>query len=147
MNNNKILSLTLLAFSLIFTSLGATQLGVSNHVKENSISSRISAILKKRGVDEDAAENISSNFIDGDEELFMMMINNLENGCDVLKKNEILEYLSILALHKQSINLDSYSSLVGMVYKIKSEPLSKKTLKELENIATINSLYLQSFAA
>ncbi len=104
----------------------------------NTISSSIASILHKRGLDVDAAKDISNNFTD-DDNLFDLMIKNLENGCAILRKEEILEYLSTVALYRKNIDLTSYSCLFDMVYKVKQKPLNKKTLKQLDNIARKNN--------
>jgi len=42
-------------------------------------------------------------------------------------------------LRKQTVSLDSYSFLVGMVYEIKKRPLGDDTLNELRKIVAKNS--------
>ncbi len=138
MTKNNIISSTLLASALTLSSVGASTLSANQQIKKNRVSLNIATILHKRGLDKDAAYNISNNFID-DEELFAKKINNLEEGCSILTRDEILNYLSKAALHKRSVKLDSYQYLVGMVYDIKQKQLNRETLDQLNNIATINS--------
>ncbi|WP_415396005.1 hypothetical protein [Sulfurimonas sp. CS5] len=68
------------------------------------------------------------------------MINNLEKGCSILSKEEIMEYISSAALRSQNVKLDTYSFLVGMAYEIKKRPLDAQTLEELSSIANKNSI-------
>jgi len=116
-------------------------------IKLNSVSASISSILHKRGLDEDAAQSITEAMIGDDEELFNAMLRNLENGCEVLTQNEILEYISTSALFKKEVKLDSYSFLINMVHQIKKESINKETLIELQSIAKKNSFYIQELAA
>jgi len=68
------------------------------------------------------------------------MIENLVNECSSLSKNEILEYMSTAALHRQNVHFDSYAHLVNMVSKIKQKSLDEKTLTKLSAIAKQNAL-------
>jgi len=135
--SNNLIGSTLLASALTLGSLTTSLVG-SQQPKLNTVSSSIASILYKRGLDEDVAQNISNNFID-DEELFATRINNLEEGCSILSKNEILDYLSKAALHREIVQLNSYQYLVGMVYEIKQKALNKEVLAELNNIALLNA--------
>ncbi len=138
MTKNNIISSTLLASALTLSSVGSSNLSANQQIKRDRVSSNIASILHKRGLDKDAADSISNKFID-DEELFAKKINNLEEGCSILNRDEILDFLSKAALHKRSVQLDSYQYLVGMVYDIKQKPLNREILDQLKNIAIINS--------
>jgi len=111
--------------------------------KPDSISFNIARILYSRGLNDSAAREIAESFLEEDEELFALMLKNIISDCGVLSENEIMNYLSSLALQRKSIDLKSYASLVNMVQKIKSIAPSKETLKELQNIAIKNSVYTQ----
>ena len=130
MTKNNIISSTLLASALTLSSLGASTLNTNQQT--------IASILHGKGLDKDAAQNISTNFID-DEELFTKRVNNLEKECSVLSKEEIFSYLSKEALHRKTTKLDSYQYLIGMVYDIKQKPLDKEVLSELKNISLLNA--------
>jgi hypothetical protein len=141
------ISVTVFVTSLILTPVIISPLNANNQVKRTSISSNISKLLQKRGIQEDAAQNISKSFVGDNEELFSIMVRNLENGCSILNSNEILDYLSNSALHKKEVNLTSYASLVGMVQKIKKHHINRDILKELEKVSNKNSLYINSINA
>ena len=140
MDKRNFISVTLLVSALAFNPLVAQQLNtnVSSQIKLNTVSSSIASILHKRGLDEDAAQEISNNFVDEEEELFALMINNLVNKCSSLSREEVLEYLSTAALYRQNVHFDSYAQLVNMVSKIKQKPLDEKTLTQLSAIAKQN---------
>jgi energy-converting hydrogenase A subunit M len=119
----------------------AAQLNASTQQRTNSLSFKIAKVLHNRGIDDDVAKEIAEDFFSEDEELFSIMLKNLENGCSELNEKDILNYISSMALHRKSVKLDSYASLVDITYKITNKKLNKETLKELENIATKNYLF------
>lgn len=148
MNKNNFLTVALLASALTLGQATASPLKTTNQTKINTLSSSIASILHKRGIDEDAAQKISNEFVSKeDENLFAIMLYNLENGCNVVNRDEILEHLSRAALHRQTIKLDSYSYLVSMVHKIRKKALNKETLLQLDSIATKNILFSRVIAA
>jgi len=140
MDKRNFVSVTLLVSALAFNPLVAQQLNtnVSSQIQRSTVSSSIASILHKRGLDEDAAQEISNNLVDEEDELFALMIDNLVNECSSLSKEEVLEYLSTAALYRQNVYFDSYVQLVNMVSKIKQKPLDEKTLTQLSAIAKQN---------
>jgi len=142
MDKRNFISVTLLVSALVFNPLIAQQLNanISSQIQRSTVSSSIASILHKRGIDKDAAQEISNNLLDEEDELFALMIDNLVNECSSLSKDEILEYLSTAALYRHDVHFDSYAQLVNMVSKIKQKPLNEKTLKQLNTIAKKNAL-------
>ena len=146
MDRRNLISVTLLVTALALNPLFAQHnVNSSTLIKENRVTSKIASILHKRGLDEDAAKEISENFVSEDEELFALMLNNLLHGCDDLKKEEVLEYLSSAALHRQSTDLESYAQLVNMVSKIKRKKLDSKILEQLKVVAQSNALFAENY--
>jgi len=146
MDKRNLISVTLLVTALAFNPLFAQYSNKANQlVQENRITTKIASILHQRGLDEDAAKEISENLVKEDEELFALMLNNLLHSCDIVEKDEILEYLSRAALHRQNVNLDSYAQLVSMVSKIKQSVLDKNTLEQLKVVAKSNTYFAQSY--
>ena len=146
MDRRNLISVTLLVTALALNPLFAQHnVNSSILIKENRVTSKIASILHKRGLDEDAAKEISEKFVSEDEELFALMLNNLLHGCDDLKKEEVLEYLSSAALHRQSTDLDSYAQLVNMVSKIKRKKLDSEILDQLKVVAQSNALFVENY--
>lgn len=143
----QILTATLLAGALTLNAMTLTPTNQRSQAKSKLASSAVANILHRRGLDKDISEKLADNLFKDKEELVTLMIKNIENGSTALNENEILEYLSIQALHRKSVELDSYASLVNMTYQIKNQALSKKTLQELQNIAAKNALYRQALSA
>ena len=139
MNRHNFIGVTLLISVLALNPLLAVEFqnNIQTKLNQNSnLSYTIASILHKRGLDDDAAKEISDSMIDGNEEDLMQMVENLSL---VLPHNEIMEYLSTMALHRKEIRLDSYDHLVSMASKIRKSALDKSTLKHLHAIAKVNS--------
>lgn len=138
------ISLTVFVSSLLLSPFTIAPLNANTQIKSKSISITIASILHKRGIDEDAAEKISKSFIGENEELFSIMLRNLINDCSSLNQKEILDFISDSALHKKTIDLSSYASLIKIVQKVNPTALNQKTMQEIEKIAGKNSLYLHT---
>ncbi|MEN8727224.1 MAG: hypothetical protein ABF276_04590 [Sulfurovum sp.] len=141
MNKQNFISLTLVISGLALNPVMAD--AVVNTVSHSqninhSVSSSISSLLYSRGLDKDAADEMSENLVsDEDEILLAILIQDLDRQ-NIVSRKEVLEYLSTMALHKQKLDLHSFDHLVGMVSKIKQKPLESKILKQLHNIAKNN---------
>lgn len=113
-----------------------SQTQTTNH----TISASIASILYNRGIDQEAAEEMSNDLLEADEALLAMMLQNLENECGIVSREEVLEYMSTAALHRENVRFDSYDHLIAMVSKIKQTSLDTKTLQNLRDVAKKNSL-------
>ena len=141
--------------NLLYSTLVATALTLSPFItvplnatvihttQTSNTSLNLVKILHNRGLDEDAAEKLVSEFVGNDEELLSVLLENLENRCAILSREEIMDYMSKLVLQRKSINLDSYSALINMVHQITHKTPSKETLVKLQNIANMNFAYMQ----
>jgi len=141
MSKENILRITLFVSVLAFNPVVAEILKPTTNIqtqKQTRVSTSIASILHKRGLDEDAAEELSQNFVAEDEELFAHMMENLLNGCKRISKEELLTYLSNEALFRKSIDLQSYDQLVAILSKVKQKALDEVTLKELQTVAKQN---------
>jgi len=141
MSKENILRITLFVSVLAFNPVVAETVKNTTNIQtqqETRVSTSIANILHKRGLDEDAAEEISQNFMPDDEELFTQMLENLLNGCKSMRKEEVLTFLSNEALFRKSVDLESYDTLVSMASKIKQKSLDNVTLKELQSVAKQN---------
>ena len=140
MEKRNIIGVTLLVSALAFNPLSANELNTNTASQRqvNSITSSITHILHKRGIDEDMAKQFSQNLTDNEDELFAAMIDNLLHEYSNVNKEEVLEYLSTAALYRQNVNFDSYSHLINMVSKIKRKSLDQEELKQLSAVARSN---------
>ncbi len=138
MHKQNFITLTLIISGLALNPVMANAVftTVTYHQNMNdSVSSSVSSLLYSRGLDKDAADEISENLISKeDDDLLEGLIDDLEKE-HIASRKEVLEYLSTKALDKENVNFHSYDHLVGMVSKIKQRSLESKTLKQLHTIA------------
>lgn len=142
MNKQNIIRITLFVSALAFNPAAAQILPQLTNIQTqqtSTVSSSIANILYQRGLDEDAAKEISIGLVEEDEALLALMIENIVNSCNEITHNEILEYLSTEALHRKNVQLENYAQLTHMFSKIKQRSPSKETLKQLSIIAKHNS--------
>ncbi|RLA71471.1 MAG: hypothetical protein DRG09_00055 [Epsilonproteobacteria bacterium] len=141
MNKQKFITLTLIISGLVLNPVIAETVHhtviQSQHINQ-SVVSNISTILHNRGLDEDVAEEMASNLVSEEDEMLLAMMMETLQMQNIVTKNEVLEYLSHAALHKQTLDFKSYDHLVGMVSKIKQTSLDPYTLKELSHLTKIN---------
>ena len=141
MNKQNLLTLTLIISGLALNPVMAES--VLNTVPQSqsinhSVSTSISTVLYNRGLDEEVADELASNLVDEEDEMFLAMLVQTLDAKNIASREEVLEYLSTAALHKQNIDFKKYDNLVGMVSKIKQTSLDDNTLKQLGYIAKIN---------
>jgi hypothetical protein len=141
MNKQHFITITLVISGLAFTPIIAdsefNRITHSQNVS-HTVAANISSILYNRGIDADAADDLSINFVNEEDELFLTMMIQALDERNIVSREEVLEYLSTAALHKQNIDFKKYDNLIGMVSTIKQEALDTSTLKQLSNIAKIN---------
>ncbi len=141
MNKQNFITLTLIISGLALNPVMADAvLATVSHSQNinHSVSSSISSLLYNRGLDKEAADEISENLVsEEDEALLAILMQDLDRQ-NIVSRKEVLEYLSTTALHKQNLDFHSYDHLIGMVSKIKQESLDSKTLKQLHHIVKSN---------
>ena len=141
MNKQNFITLTLVISGLVLNPVIAETVPhtVSQTQQFNqSVVSKISTILHKRGLDEDVAEEMASNLVDEEDELLLAMMMQVLQVQNIVTKEEVLEYLSDAALYKHKLDFKSYDHLVGMVTKIKQTSLDPHTLKQLSHLTKVN---------
>ena len=145
MNKQNFITLTLiisgLALNPVMADAEYNRISHSQNINHSVVNS-ISSILYNRGIDEDAADEIATNFVNEEDELFLAMLIHALDDKNIVSREEVLEYLSTAALHKQNIDFKKYDNLIGMVTKIKKQALEKDTLAQLSVIAKQNTFLL-----
>ncbi len=141
MHKQNFITLTLIISGLALNPVMANAVFTTVTYNQNindSVSSGISSLLYSRGLEKDTADKISENLVnEDDEELLTGLIEDLEKE-KIVRRKEVLEYLSTKALHKENVDFHSYDHLVAMVSKIKQRSLEGKTLEQLQKIAQNN---------
>lgn len=141
MNKQNFITLTLVISGLVLSPVIAETVPhtISQTQQFNqSVVSKISTILHKRGLDEDVAEEMASNLVDEEDELLLAMLMETLQIENIVTKDEVLEYLSDAALYKYKLDFKSYDHLVGMVSKIKQTSLDPHTLKQLSHLTKVS---------
>ena len=109
-----------------------------NITVKQSISSSIAMMLFKRGLDQEAADEMVENLLSEIDELSLaMLINDLERQ-NIVTREEVFKYLSNVALHKQKLDFTKYGQIIGMVNQIQKKPLEESTRKKISQIVKIN---------
>lgn len=141
----KILTLTLLATTLAFSSALPREITRTIKQQSNSISTKIARTLVKRGIEEDKALEIAQNFTNDNEDLLSIMVSNYLHHTDT-KQEAFYNELSKLALLRKKADFSSYSFLVKLTQSLNKTPLKSENLKKLEELSTNNSLLQEVFA-
>lgn len=141
MKKQNFITLTLIISGLALNPVMAdavyTTVALSQKIND-PVSSAISSLLYNRGLDKDAADEISKNFVSEEDEVLLALVIEELDRKNIASRKEIMEHLSTMALHRQKFDLHSNDHLVGMVTKIRLGSLDSKTLKELHRIAKRN---------
>ncbi|HIP20994.1 MAG TPA: hypothetical protein EYG70_07715 [Sulfurimonas sp.] len=141
----KILTLTLLATTLAFSSALPREITRTIKQQSNSISTKIARTLVKRGIEEDKALEIAQNFTNDNEDLLSIMVSNYLHHTGT-KQEAFYNELSKLALLRKKADFSSYSFLVKLTQSLNKTPLKSENLKKLEELSTNNSLLQEVFA-
>jgi len=140
MKRHNFIGVTILVSVLALNPLIATEIQDRVQTRVNNalpVSGSIASVLHKRGIEEEAAEEIADSLVGEDEELLAQQIENLSM---VLTHDEIFEYLSTMALHRKNIKLDTYDHLVSMVSHVRKTPSLDQSMRaQLHLIAELNS--------
>jgi len=139
--NINILSSLLLVSALTLTPSVATATITTNQAtKQNSLSSSIAKILYRRGIEKKSAIKIANAFFNVDEELFSIMLQNLQTNYSSISQEQFLDFLANQALMRKDADLTSYSYLVNMLYQITKKPLQESELATLNLVSVKNQL-------
>jgi len=145
MNKQNFITLTLIISGLAFNPAVAevradmesapTQTQTQNRT---SVVSGISTVLYNKGLDEDVAEELAENLVEGEDKMYLSLLHQTLDAKNIVSHDDMLAYLANAALHRKKIDLKKYDDLVGMVSKIKQTSLDAHTLKQLSYIAKVN---------
>jgi len=144
MNKQNFITLTLIISGLAFNPAVAevradiesapTQTQTQNRT---SVVSGISTVLFNKGLDEDVAEELVENLVEGENEMYLSLLLQTLDAKNIVSHDDMLAYLGNAALHRKNIDLKKYDNLVGMVSKIQKKALDANILKQLGYIAKL----------
>ena len=104
---------------------------------QNLIKSGIADLLEAKGLEREAAERISQDFVSSNGVHLAAMVQNITENTR-LTKEEILSYLGNEALFGKDIRLDRYDALIQMHTKITQAVPDAMTRTRLRGVATLN---------
>jgi len=147
MDKRHFISITVLVSALAFNPLAATEVYLDvihngTQQQTNTLTNTIASYLYKRGLDEDAALEISRSFVDENHDDLKDMINNLVHTYRDIDHKDVFEYLSMSALHREKIDLSQYDHLISMVSQIKGSALSAEELVQIQTVSKLNKIYV-----
>lgn len=145
MFTRKIFTLTLLATALALNAAIPREVVRTTKQRSNSISTIIAQTLQRRGIEDDKAIEISSNFVQMDEELFAFMVNNYLSKTGI-SQDKLYTELSKLALQKKKADFSSYAFLTRLTLSIDAKQPDKQKLAVLSTIASNNQRLKEVFA-
>ncbi len=143
---SKILISTVLISNIVFASVLPVSTNQTNKNKKfNTFSNAISLQLYKRGLDKNIAQKKVSKFLVGKDFENDLMVQNILNNFDIVNYNNIIEHIAKSTLYSKKVDLSSYEGIIGIVQRVYTNPLDKKTLEKIEKISLenkkIKSLY------
>ena len=145
MTTSKILTLTLLATSLLLNAAIPEPFVRTIKVQRNSISQIIAFNLFNNGIERQTAVKLSRNLIGENEELFSLMLHNYIHATG-LTEEKVYTQLSKFALRKQKVDFTSYSSLIKFTQSIQNTQVSSTQLEKFTSLSSRNSLLSKVFA-
>jgi len=104
---------------------------------QNTIKHGIADVLEAKGLERDAAERISQDFVTSNGAYLTSMVQNITENTR-LTKEEILGYLGNEALFGKDIKLECYDTMIQMHTKITGTIPGVATRIQLKRAATFN---------
>ncbi len=145
MNKQNIIRITFFVSILVFNPVVAQTHRISTNIQTNlniNITEEIASVLYERGLEEETANKRAEELVEGNTELFSLMLSNLLLGCNSIAKDDMVKYLSRAALHKQSVKLNSYDQLIDIYSKIRKSTPNREVREKLSAIAKSNVLMI-----
>jgi len=141
MNKENILSITLFVSIIVLNPMMTQTLEANVNTQSHQtkrLSTEIQTILSDRGIEEEAAHDISEQFIARNHPHMERMVENILYASLAITKEELLGYLANEALFKRDISLAHYDYLIGMMSEIKKKVLDKGILKNIKTLSLSN---------
>lgn len=102
----------------------------------SNIVQKVTNILVQKGLDHDAALEKATTLLQAQDYTLQKLNYLFQNSELTISQDELIEELAKYALYGKKLDLNSYSSLVGLTQSVLSRPLNKI---ELEHIQYINA--------
>ena len=110
---------------------------VKNNRQALRISNEIKNILLNKGLDKEVAVSKVNKLFKNNRGKTNKLLDLCNNPEFSISKKNLNSTLSKYALHEKQLNLNSYSSLIGLVQSTKLQSLNKKQLDYISQITSI----------
>jgi hypothetical protein len=127
MKKTELFYITIIITLLSIQPLLASPVQVTFKTQTHSLSLHIANKLYKRGLDAKVAQQKAYDFLNTQGDSFVEILVLLQSSFDI-QYDAMVAYLANMALVQKHCNIQSYSSLVAMVQRIKGVALSKQEL-------------------
>ncbi len=113
---------------------------IETQEQKTTLGSDISKRLIEKGLEKEAAERLSQNFMETHSESLEKMVENIVSS-GIASHEEVVAYLGEEALFRKDTDLSKYDVLVHMLTHLKKQTkLGKETLAALQKVAFQNRL-------
>lgn len=138
--NKRILIITVFLSNIVFATTIPTPISHScvKNTTVNSFSNMATQNLYNRGLEKKVAQKKISDSLKGDEASNDLMMQNIINQLSLLKREDIITFVSNAALHNRDIDFSSYETLLQMIQENGKIPLEKTVLEKLQKITQQN---------
>ena len=142
MNKQQMMSITFVVSVLVFSA------GIDNIIHQDTTVERrtrstltqdIASLLIDRGLEERVANERAAALLKKDPVSFASMLSKLPLLFDDISEEDLLNYFAESALHKQSVEWDSYEQLIHLHHRITHATPDRKRRELLAGIAEQNA--------
>lgn len=110
---------------------------IKKNQQVHSIFDKVKNMLLDRGLNEDAATQKTIQLLHVEKNTLKKLEFIYSNSSFLIEKQKLIETLATYALYEKKLDLNSYSSLLGLAQSILSRPLNKDELKYLQQTFTL----------
>ncbi|MFT5659678.1 MAG: hypothetical protein ACI9TV_000300 [Sulfurimonas sp.] len=110
---------------------------IKRNQQVSNIFQKITNILVEKGLDHDVALQKTNTLLNINKNTIERLHSLYESSELFIPQEELVEELAKYALYEKKLNLNSYSSLIGLTQSILSRPLNDKELRHIQDIASL----------
>lgn len=110
---------------------------IKRNQQVSNISQKVTSILVEKGLDHNIALQKTNTLLNVNKNTIERLHSLYQSSELFISQEELVEELAKYALYEKKLNLNSYSSLIGLTQSILSRPLSDKELHSLQGITSI----------
>jgi hypothetical protein len=138
--NNKILFITVFISNLAFGAIVSlpTRVDAINIQEHQTLAKKSIEHLTKKGLEHKSATDCVASTLPLNSMLNEVMVQNILATLPSLKEDDIVSFIAQKSLHKESVDLSSYETLIALVQHTSRTLLDTETLEKLEQLSNSN---------